>query len=114
MKHTWIFLLTLVALGCGYSMKNYSTMPGTAVKMNQLMPNNTAAGGPGLMMTVSGSGFASNSIVYWNSMPLGTTFMTGNQLVAAVPSSVIAMPGTITVYVNSNGMASNMLNFTVK
>jgi hypothetical protein len=47
-------------------------------------------------------------------MALSTTFISGNQLVAGIPAAELAMPATVQVYVNSNGMASNMMTFTVK
>lgn len=116
MKLVFVLLLTAVALGCGYGSKNNynNMMTGTAVQMSQIVPTSTTAGTDGFMLTVNGSGFASNSVVYWNSMALGTTFVSGNQLVAGVPASEVAMPVTVQVYVNSNGMASNRMNFTVK
>jgi hypothetical protein len=115
MKLVFVLLLTLVALGCGYgSMHNYnSTMTGTAAQMSQIVPNAAAAGTAGFMLTINGSGFSSNSVVYWNSMALGTKFISANQLIAGVPASEVAMPATIQVYVNSNGTASNMMQFTV-
>jgi hypothetical protein len=114
MKLICVLLLTVVALGCGYgSMHNYNTMTGTSVQMSQLVPNAANAGTAGFMLTVNGSGFSSNSMVYWNSMALSTRFVSGNQLVAGVPASEVAMPATVQVYVNSNGMASNMMKFTV-
>jgi hypothetical protein len=116
MKQVFVLLLTVVALGCGYgSMHNYNnTMTGTAVQMSQIVPTSTTAGTGGFMLTVNGRGFASNSVVYWNSTALGTKFISGNQLVAGVSASEVAMPATVQVYVNSNGMASNMMAFTVK
>jgi hypothetical protein len=114
MKLVCVLLLTAASLGCGYgSMRNYNTTTGTSVKMSQIVPNTTTAGTAGFMLTVNGSGFSSNSVVYWNSMALGTSFISGNQLVASVPASEVAMAATVQVYVNSNGMASNMLKFMV-
>lgn len=114
MKLVCVLLLTLVALGCGYgSMHNYNTMTGSSVQMSQIVPSMATAGTSGFMLTVNGSGFSSNSVVYWNSTALGTQFVSGNQLVAGVPAGEVAMPATVQVYVNSNGMASNMLKFTV-
>jgi len=115
MKSVCVLLLTIVALGCGYgSMHNYNnTMTGTAVQMSQIVPNAATAGTVGLMLTVNGSGFSSSSVVYWNSMALGTQFVSGKQLVASVPASEVEMPATAQVYVNSNGTASNMMQFTV-
>jgi hypothetical protein len=114
MKLVCVLLLTVASLGCGYSsMHNYNTMTGTSVQMSQIVPNAATAGTAAFMLTVNGSGFSSNSVVYWNSMPLSTKFVSGNQLIAGVSASEVAMPATVQVYVNSNGMASNMMNFTV-
>ena len=116
MKPVFVLLLTVVTLGCGYgSMHKYNKMmSGTAVQMSQIVPTSITAGRAAFMLTVNGSGFASNSVVYWNSMALGTTFISVSQLVAGVPASDVVMPATVRVYVNSNGMASNMMMFTVK
>jgi len=117
MKPVFVLLLTLVTLGCGGygSMHNYkSMMTGTAVQMSQIVPTSKPAGSAGFMLTVNGSGFASNAAVYWNSTALSTTFISANQIVAGVPTSDLAVPATVQVYVNSNGMASNMMSFMVK
>ena len=115
MKLVLVLLLAAVALGCGYGSHNYNNMmPGTAVQMSQIMPNTVPAGTSAFMLTINGRGFSSNSVVYWGGMPLDTRFISGKQLVAGVSASEVAMPATVQVYVNSNGMASNRMNFTVK
>jgi len=114
MKLVSVLLLTVASLGCGYgSMHNYNTTTGTSVQMSEIVPNVTNSGAAGFMLTVNGSGFSSNSVVYWNSMALSTNFVSGNQLIASVPASEVAMPAMVQVYVNSNGMASNMMQFAV-
>ena len=77
MKFILVLLLTVVALGCGYGSKNNynKMMTGTAVQMSQIVPTSAPAGAAGFMLTVNGSGFARNSVVYWNSMALSTTFV---------------------------------------
>ena len=117
MKPVFALLLTLVTLGCGGygSMHNYnSMMTGTAVQISQIVPISKPAGAAGFMMTVNGSGFSGNAVVYWNATALSTTFISANQLVAGVPASDLAVPATVQVHVNSNGMASNMMSFMVK
>ena len=112
MKYIWVFLLTLASFGCGYGSMYQPTM---AVRMTDLSPNTVTAGGPGFLLTVNGSGFSMNSVVYWGSTPLMTRFIGGNQLVAEVPAFQVMSRGTIQVYVlSSNNMISNTMNFTVK
>jgi len=110
MKHLVVVLLTLMTLGCGYSA-NMATR-GTAQLM-QVLPSTINAGSPSTMLTVNGSGFSMNSVVYWNGMPLGTRFITASQLVANVPASLIAMPETVQVYVLTNGTTSNTVNVAI-
>jgi len=112
MKLVCVVLLTIITLGCGYG-HNYGTMGGSAPQLMQVVPNAVNAGGPSFTLTVNGSSFSMNSVVYWNAMPLSTKFLTANQLVATVSASLIAMPQTVTVYVNSNGTVSNTMRFTV-
>jgi hypothetical protein len=114
MKLVCVLLFTVASLACGYgSMHNYNTMTGASVQMSEIVPNATTSGAAGFMLTVNGSGFSSNSVVYWNSTALSTKFVSGNQLIASVPASEVAMAAMVQVYVNSNGMASNMMQFTV-
>lgn len=113
MKLLRVLLLTAITVGCGYGSKYHSNMMGTFVQMTQLLPANATAGGPAFQMTVNGSGFSPNSVLYWGSMPLNPSFVMANQLVVVVPASLIAMPRMVQVYVNSNGVSSNMMSFTV-
>src|ERR1700740_2089360 len=70
--------------------------------LNQtLVPSSTAPGGPNLKLTVSGTGFASASVVNWNGTSLQTTFVSGTQLAAIIPSADIALPSTATIVVTT-------------
>ena len=114
MKLLQVLFLTMVTLGCGYSMRNYNTMHGTTLQMTAISPDTAMAGSRSFMLTVNGSGFSSNAVVYWNSVALSTSFVTANQLVAIVPAAQLAMPTTAQVLVFANGMSSNGMNFTVQ
>ncbi len=79
-----------------------------------LSPSSAAAGGAAFPMTVNGSGFVSNSSVYWNMTALATTFVSATQLTAAVPASLIAAAGTAKVSVgNPGGLTSSAATFTI-
>lgn len=104
-------IITLIAVGCGGY--NSGMAPRGNAQLMQVLPNTVNAGGPAFMLTANGSGFSTNSVVYWNGMALSTTFVGSNQLVANVPASLIAMPGTAQVYVLTNGTTSNMMNITI-
>jgi hypothetical protein len=120
MKLSCLLLIALLSLGCG----GYNTPAGTngmgvkaAANISALIPSSATGGGPGFTLTVNGTNLATNSIVYFGGAPMSTTFVTTNQLMAAIPPSAIATAGTVQVYANSNGniygVNSNTIDFTV-
>jgi hypothetical protein len=120
MKILCILLLTAFALGCGgYGSSNNPGMGGGASSITQLVPNTATHGDPGFTLTVNGSGFTSNSAIFWNGQSRATTFVTANQLTAPISDSDIASAATVPVYVRTTGgiygggTNSNTVNFTV-
>ena len=82
--------------------------------LSSLSPNSTAAGSPAFILTVSGSGFLSNSAIIWNGSSLVTTYSSTNQLSASVSASLVAVAGSVVITVrNPDGTASNALTFNV-
>jgi hypothetical protein len=129
MKIVSVLWLTLLCIGCGgygSSSKVTPPQPGVVPAIAQLSPNTATAGGPGFTLTVNGSGFAGNSVVKWGGTTPATTFVTGKQLMAAIPASAIATAGTVAVSVTNPGTpggqygggtmdeTSNSMTFTIK
>jgi photosystem II stability/assembly factor-like uncharacterized protein len=82
--------------------------------ISSLSPSTTAAGGPTFTLTVNGTSFTSTSVVEWNGSDLATTFVSGTELTATVPSTNIATAGTFQVTVVNPGVApSNPEPFAV-
>ena len=120
MKLFCILLLTAFALGCGgYGSSNNPGMGGGASSITQLVPNTATHGDPGFTLTVNGTGFTSNSVIFWNGQTRPTTFVMANQLTAQISGNDIANAATVPVYVRTtggiygNGTNSNTMNFTV-
>ena len=121
MRLTCLLVITLSALGCGYGSKYNSQTggmgSGSAAKISALVPATATAGGAGFTLTVNGSSFASNSVVYFDGAAAATTIVSPSQLMAAIPASAIASSGAKAVYVNSAGniygVTSNTVSFTV-
>ena len=79
-----------------------------------LSPNSVTAGGPAFVLTVNGSGFMVGSTVQWNGSSLSTSYLSGNQLSASVPASLIVSQGSASVSVqNPGGGTSNAVTFTI-
>ncbi len=78
-----------------------------------ISPSSATPGGPAFTLTVNGSGFVTGAVVQWNSMALSTNpLVSGGQLTASVPASLIANPGMASITVlNSNGTVSNAIAF---
>jgi trimeric autotransporter adhesin len=106
-------LIFLPVLGCG-SNYNGGTMMSAAPAITELVPNDTPAGSPGFTLTINGSGFGTGAAVYWNGAALTTSYVTGNQVTAAVPMANVTTTGSVPVYVRSGTKNSNTLTFTVQ
>lgn len=84
-----------------------------APSITSISPTSTAAGQPGLTLTVNGAGFGSDSVVSFNSTALTTTVVSSNQVTAAVPASVLTLAGTASITLASAGATSNSAAFPV-
>jgi hypothetical protein len=102
-----LLLGTLIAitLACGYSAKATPPTAGSVPAIAQLSPNSTTAGGAAFTLIVNGSNFGTKSVVNWNgtAQSANTTFVTGSQLMVAIPTSMIATSGTVQVTVTNPG-----------
>jgi hypothetical protein len=100
-------LIALLALGvaCGYSSKMTAPVAGTLPAIADLAPASATAGGAAFTLTVNGTNFGSKAVVNWNgaAQATATTFVSGSQLMVAVPASAIATSGTVTVTVTNPG-----------
>lgn len=106
MKTIYTFSLVAIlvtTLACGYGSKNYNNMPGSASvpAISQLSPDNTNAGGAAFALTVNGTNFTSKAVVNWNGVAQSTTYVTGSQLVIAVPAAMTASPATVQISVTN-------------
>ena len=82
--------------------------------LSSLIPSSAAAGGAAFTLTIAGAGFVPGTTVQWNGTALSTTYVSGAQLTASAPASLIASVGTANVTVlNPDGAVSNALSFTI-
>ena len=66
-----------------------------------LAPATITGGSPGFTLTVNGGNFTPDAQVVWNGSPRQTTFVSSNQLTAAITAADIATAGTAAVTVIS-------------
>jgi hypothetical protein len=87
-----------------------------APAVTSLSPSQYAAGGPAFTLTVTGTGFMSNSQVLWNGAARSATFDSATSLTTQIAASDIATAGTATVAVSNpapGGGTSNAVNFAI-
>jgi hypothetical protein len=114
---TLLLAALIFSVGCGYgSHSNYMNNSGGmgAPQIANLQPAMTAAGGQAFMLTVNGSGFGTDSVVYWNAVAQATTYLGPGQVTAAITAQDIMNSGMVPVYVRSGGRNSNTVNFDVQ
>ena len=104
-----LVVLVAITLACGYGSKNYNTpaAAGAIPAISELSPDNTNAGAGAFTMIVNGGNFSSNSNVNWNGAPQRTTFVTGNQLMVAIPASMTSTSGTAQITVTNPASTGN-------
>ena len=114
-----ICLLILTALvfsvGCGYgSHSNYMNGGTGGPQIMQLQPNMAQAGTGPITLTVDGSGFGTDSVVYWNMVAQTSSYVSGSQVTAQITAADLMNAGMVPVYVRSGGKNSNSMTFTVQ
>lgn len=85
--------------------------------LTSISPTNATAGGAAFTLTVNGSNFISSSVVQWNGSSRATTFVSSNQLAAAITAADIGStsgPVQVTVFnPTPGGGTSSPLNFSI-
>lgn len=84
--------------------------------ITSLSPNSATAGDAAFILTVNGANFISGSTVQWNGSGRTTTFVSGTQLTAAIPSADLMAAGAASVTVVNpapGGGTSNAVSFTI-
>jgi len=105
--------ITLISVGCGYGSHNYMNGNGMPA-ITQLSPSITTAGGAAFSLTVDGSGFGTDTVVYWGTMTRGTTYESSTRVTANITAADIMNAGSVQVYVHSGGANSNAMTFTIQ
>ncbi len=104
-------LIALAMAGCGYSS---GSMNGPMPLINSLMPNAVVHGSATFPMTVTGSNFGADAVVYFNGNVLQTTYQSTTQVTAQVLAADVAASGMVAVYVRTNGQNSNSVGFSIQ
>ena len=92
-------LLTVFALGCGYS--NPSMNSAMVPAISQLSPGSTTAGSAQFQLEVDGSNFSTSAVINFNGTAQATTFVNTGKLEAVISSTAVMTSGTVPVTVTN-------------
>jgi len=104
--------IALMGAGCGYS-HNYMNGDGMP-SITPLMPSSATPNSGAFVLTVNGSGFGTDALVYWGTATRTTTYVSTSKVTANITDADIMTPGMVQVYVHSGGTNSNAAPFTIQ
>jgi hypothetical protein len=90
---SYLFAPGTASVGVTVGASTSNTLPFTIVggaAIGSISPSLATTAGTGFTLTINGVGFESNSVVNWNGAALVTTYVSGQQLTAAVPANLLA------------------------
>jgi Pro-kumamolisin, activation domain len=93
---------------------SFTTAGAVPPTISSLSPNSTRRGGPAFTLTINGTNFVPGATVTWGTTVLTTAFVSSVELSAAVPASLIAKPGGVSVTVTTIGGTTAGLTFIVR
>jgi hypothetical protein len=114
-----VLLLAVLIVGCGAgrgsaNLNAHPILASTAVSsISTLTPNAAPVNAAPFTMTVNGTNFGTDAVVFWNDVPQHTTFVSKNQLVMTVTDVDLSSAGMARVFVQSAGLKSNTVTFNV-
>lgn len=95
------FLAAMVASCGGGTASDPSASGNPAPDATSLSQNSAPVGSAGFTLTITGSGFMSNSVVKWNGSARTTTFLSAAQLAISVSASDLSLAGVGQVSVSN-------------
>jgi len=99
-KTALFMALLALTTACGYSKKTTAPVAGSMPAISQLAPNSTNAGAA-FILTVDGNNFGSKAVVNLDGVAQPTTFVSANQVTAAIPAAAVATAGSASITVTN-------------
>ena len=104
----------MVACGAPAATKaTFTTAIAGPLAITSLAPNNAPTNSVPFTMLVNGTNFDTGAQAFWNNAPQSTLFVNSNQLQVSVTETDMSFPGSAAIYVRSNGVNSNTIEFSV-
>jgi hypothetical protein len=78
-----------------------------------LTPNSVPVNSVPFAMTITGTNFGADALVFWNGVAQHTISVTSTEITVAVTETDLMFAGAVPIYVRTAGMNSNTLDFQV-
>jgi hypothetical protein len=112
-----LLLLSLFAIGCGTTRPSsgdpFKIFVVSVPSIMTLTPNSVPVNSVPFTMTINGSNFGTDAVVFWHGIPQSTFFVTSNQLMVKVTDTDLMFTGLVPIYVRTGGQNSNTVDFDV-
>ncbi len=105
-------VVTVTSSGGSSAGSSFAINPAVPA-ISSLSPSAATVASAGFTLIVNGSSFVSGATVNWGSTALTTTYISGSQLTAVVPASLIAANGSFSITVNDSIGTSGTETFNV-
>ena len=118
MRIITVLLAVLIATGCGAGngKRPLGAMFSTAVvapTITTVSPTSVPVNSVPFTMTINGSNFGTDAIVFWNGIPQKTTVITPQQLMVAITGADLTDSGLVPIFVRTAGQNSNTVDVVV-
>jgi hypothetical protein len=112
-----ILLIGLLAIGCGTpGSSNHDPLRVfvfSAPSIANLTPGSVPVNSVPFTMTINGSNFGTDAVVFWQGTAQSTFVVTSNQLMVKVTDTDLMFTGLVPIYVRTGGQNSNTVDFDV-
>jgi hypothetical protein len=117
MRYLSLLLVSLLT-GCGTRGSSGNHDPLKMIifsppSITALTPNSVPVNSVPFTITINGSNFGTDAVVFWQGTARSTFFVTSNQLMATVTATDLMFTGLVPIYVRTGGQNSNTVDFDV-
>jgi IPT/TIG domain len=117
MRYFGLLLVSLLTVACGTPGMTPHDPLKVAIfsppAISTLTPDSVPVNSVPFTMTINGSNFGTDAVVFWQGTPQSTMFVTSNQIMARVTDTDVMFMGMVPIYVRTGGQNSNTVTFNV-
>ena len=116
MRSASLLLVLVFTLGCGTPGRDPKvsfTTNFSPPALTTLVPNTVPVNSSPFVLTVNGNNFGRDAIVFWNSVPQRTSFVSATELQVSITVEDLTTFGFAQVFVQTAGLTSNTVDFNV-